>query len=174
MTPFCRQRRRYHDAQKKNRPYRRFDSSGAGDGNRTRVRSLEGSGSTIELHPQLQQSVLYPIDAIKCAEETDSPRLGETHALLLVSREHLARSHLPELGENAYISRISKQISVDSVSFCAMCKQKMQRRWRRCQCWYWRRCQCWRRRRRQISSPQETDFCHTSLACRQDDERRCA
>lgn len=26
--------------------------SGAGDGNRTRVMSLEGSGSTIELHPR--------------------------------------------------------------------------------------------------------------------------
>jgi hypothetical protein len=28
---------------------------GAGDGNRTRVKSLEGSGSTIELHPQCEK-----------------------------------------------------------------------------------------------------------------------
>ena len=45
--------------------------SGAGDGNRTRVRSLEGSGSTIELRP-LSQKVLYPTCRQKWAGPQDS------------------------------------------------------------------------------------------------------
>jgi hypothetical protein len=32
------------------------DGTGAGDGNRTHVTSLEGWGSTIELHPRTRQS----------------------------------------------------------------------------------------------------------------------
>ncbi len=38
-----------------------FPKNGADDGNRTRVKSLEGSGSTIELHPHCKDRMDHPM-----------------------------------------------------------------------------------------------------------------
>ena len=51
---------------------------GAGDGNRTRVMSLEGSGSTIELHPHGRDDRIRTCDILlpKQARYQTAPRPG--------------------------------------------------------------------------------------------------
>lgn len=56
---------------------------GAGDGNRTRVMSLEGSGSTIEPHPHFVRRLLYRKMVVSAR---DSPRDSTSYASYFVQK----------------------------------------------------------------------------------------
>lgn len=80
---------------------KRYDSTdigaghiGAGDGNRTRIASLEGWNSTIELHPRLISAMAEALELVKARLRTlvrgaFSPGLKRVEGLETALFEHL-------------------------------------------------------------------------------------